>query len=57
MPLKVKTTKELLEEERAKNAALREQLDKNSANLDYVAMMADVEIPSEEETQEVSDDE
>ena len=47
--LKVKTIEEQLEEERLKNAELQESLNKAQANLDYVAMMTDVDIPSEDE--------
>lgn len=47
--VKVKTIEEQLEEERAKSAELREELNKAQANLDYVAMMTDVDIPSEDE--------
>lgn len=54
MSVKHKTAKELLEEERRKNAALREANEKNTANLDYVAMMCDAEIPTDDENEEVS---
>ena len=53
MALKIKSVKEQLEEERRKNAVLREALERTSANLDYVAMMTDVEIEPEPDIEEV----
>lgn len=31
-------------EERKKNALLKEQADQNTANIDYIAMMSDIEL-------------
>ena len=45
-----KTTRELLVEERRRNAQLRAALEKTSADIEYIAMMADVEL--DEETEE-----
>lgn len=36
--------KEQVMEERRKNAALKALLDKNSSDIDYIAMMTDVEL-------------
>lgn len=36
---------------RNENAALRQKVAKQEADLDYIAMMADVDIPEEEEVQ------
>ena len=36
--------KEQVMEERRKNAALKTLLDKNSSDIDYIAMMCDVEL-------------
>ena len=36
--------KEQVMEERRKNAALKALLDKNSSDIDYIAMMCDVEL-------------
>ena len=46
---KQKTIKEQLMEERRKNEALLSELIKINANLQYVAMMTDVDINEEEE--------
>lgn len=45
----IKNTKQQLHEERCRNMALTAQLEQTSAILAYVAMMADVEIPVDEE--------
>lgn len=45
----IKNTKQQLHEERRRNMALTAQLEQTSAILAYVAMMADVEIPVDEE--------
>lgn len=36
--------------ERAKNAALAEATNKNAANVDYIAMMCDIELDSDTDT-------
>lgn len=43
MPLKEQLTKE-----RKKNAALKAQTDKNASDIDYIAMMTDVELDTDE---------
>lgn len=43
-----KTTNEQLIEERNKNKTLRAQLDKASADLEYIAMMSDIDLDDEE---------
>lgn len=47
---KYKNVKDQLEEERRKNAALTAELIRKSSDIDYIAMMCDVEleIPEEE---------
>lgn len=42
-----KSTKEQLREERRKNEALQAELNRANANLEYVAMMADVDLDEE----------
>lgn len=54
--LKINRLKDQTVVERNKRQSLEEKLASQVANLDYVAMMADVEIPAEEET-EVNADE
>lgn len=49
---KYQSVKDMLLQELKKNAALQAQLAQTSANLDYVAMMADVDIPVEEEPED-----
>lgn len=53
-----KSTKEQLLEERRKNAQLQAALDKTSADVEYIAMMTDVELDDDEEQMEteVEDD-
>lgn len=53
-----KSTKEQLLEERRKNAQLQAALDKTSADVEYIAMMTDVELDDDEELMEteVEDD-
>lgn len=46
---KYTSLKEQLIEERRKNAALKEQTEKNTSYIDYIAMMTDVEFPESEE--------
>lgn len=43
-----KSTKEQLREERRKNEALQAELNRANANLEYVAMMADVGLDAGE---------
>lgn len=42
-------------EERRKNAALRAQTKQNSADIDYIAMVADIDLENDEDNKEVSD--
>lgn len=49
---KYQSVKDMLLQERKKNAALAAQLAQTSANLDYVAMMAEVDIPVKEDENE-----
>ena len=49
--LKYKNIKEQLEEERRKNAALQAELIKKSSDIDYLAMMCDVELEVTEDTE------
>lgn len=49
-----KSTREQLLEERRKNADLRAQMAKANADIEYIAMMTDVEM--EEDETEVQDD-
>jgi len=46
-----KSTREQLLEERRKNAELQATLDKTSADVEYIAMMTDVELDDDEETE------
>ena len=39
-------------EQEAKNIALKEENERLAANLDYIAMMTDVDIPVEDEPEE-----
>ena len=50
---KKKTIQEQLVEQRNKNEALLSQLIKVNANLEYVAMMTDVEINDEDEREQI----
>lgn len=53
-----KSTREQLIEERRKNAALTAQLAQTNANLEFIAMMTDVDIDDEEaQGMEVDDNE
>lgn len=47
-----KATRELLIQERGKNAQLRAVLEKTNADVEYIAMMADVELEEEPEDEE-----
>lgn len=50
-----KSTREQLLEERRKNAQLQAALDKTNSDVEYIAMMADIELEEDEEM-EVEDD-
>ena len=50
-----KSTKELLFEERRGNERLRAALRKTAADLEYVAMMTDVDMESDEEPEGETD--
>lgn len=47
----------LEEQLRSENRLLREQAEHTTANLDYIAMMCDIDLESEGEDEEVNDDE
>lgn len=47
----------LEEQLRSENRLLREQSERTTANVDYIAMMCDIELESEDEDEEVNDDE
>lgn len=47
--MKYISIRESLLAERRKNAALRAETDKNTANIDYIAMMTDVELTDNSE--------
>lgn len=55
---KYTSLKEQLIEERSKNAALKTQTDKNASDVDYIAMMSDIELDNSEndETEEYDDE-
>jgi hypothetical protein len=53
---KKKTIQEQLVEERLKNEALLSELIRVNANLEYVAMMTDVDINDEPTTERIGDD-
>ena len=48
----MKTIKEQVMEERRKNAALKALSDKNTSDIDYIAMMCDVELDMDDEQEE-----
>ena len=48
--------KELVKELMAKNAALAAQVGTNASNVDYLAMMSDVDIPAAEEMEVKADE-
>lgn len=50
-----KSTREQLLEERRKNAQLQAALDKTNSDVEYIAMMTDIELEDDEEM-EVEDD-
>lgn len=43
--------------ERQKSVAIKAQAEKNAADIDYIAMMNDIELDSESDETEVDDDE
>lgn len=45
---KYKSLNQQLIDERKKNVALKEQVDKNASDIDYIAMMPDVELDMDE---------
>lgn len=47
----------LEEQLRSENRLLREQSERTTANVDYIAMMCDIDLESEDEDEEVNDDE
>lgn len=47
----------LEEQLRSDNRLLREQAERTTANLDYIAMMCDIDLGDDTENEEVSDDE
>ena len=47
----------LEEQLRSENRLLREQSERTTANVDYIAMMCDIDLESEDEDEEVHDDE
>ena len=49
--------KEQVMEERRKNAALKALLDKNASDIDYIAMMCDVELDIDNNETEETDNE
>ncbi len=48
--------KELVKELMAQNAALAAKVGANASNVDYLAMMSDVDIPAAEETEANTDE-
>lgn len=51
---KMKTIKEQLHESHRENAKLRAMFDKTGADVAYIAMMTDVELDNNDETEEGS---
>ena len=49
------SAREQLVKERRKNAAMQAQIAKANSDIEYLAMMADIEIEQEEDEQEVQD--
>ena len=47
----------LEEQLRSDNRLLREQAERTTANLDYIAMMCDIDLEDDTDNEEVSDDE
>nr|DAN01671.1 MAG TPA: hypothetical protein [Caudoviricetes sp.] len=48
----IKTMREQLVEERRKNAALQAQVIKANSDIEYLAMMADIEMEQDDEQEE-----
>lgn len=48
----IKTMREQLVEERRKNAALQAQIIKANSDIEYLAMMADIEMEQDDDEQE-----
>lgn len=49
------SAREQLVKERQKNVAMQAQIAKANSDIEYLAMMADIEIEQEEDEQEVQD--
>lgn len=49
------SAREQLVKERQKNAAMQAQIAKASSDIEYLAMMTDIEMEQEEDEQEVQD--
>lgn len=49
------SAREQLVKERQKNAAMRAQIAKANSDIEYLAMMTDIEMEQEEDEQEVQD--
>lgn len=49
------SAREQLVKERHKNAAMQAQIAKANSDIEYLAMMADIEMEQEEDEQEVQD--
>lgn len=45
---KYKSLNQQLIDERKKNVTLKEQMDKNASDIDYIAMMSDIELDMDE---------
>lgn len=45
---KYKSLNQQLIDERKKNVTLKEQVDKNASDIDYIAMMSDIELDMDE---------
>lgn len=50
----MKTIKEQTLDLRRENAKLKTNLDKTNADMEYIAMMTDIELENNEETEEIS---
>lgn len=49
------SAREQLVKERQKNAAMQAQIAKSNSDIEYLAMMTDIEMEQEEDEQEVQD--
>ena len=54
--MKLISDRELVKVLMAQNAALAAQVGANASNVDYLAMMSDVDIPAAEETEAKTDE-